>query len=52
MGFGVERSSFSPDKRYGVLAPDSDHYDWTKHQNKFSIHRSGRRRWTLSQLLD
>ena len=33
-GFGVERSSLSPDKRYGVLAPDSDHYDWKQHQNK------------------
>jgi hypothetical protein len=29
-GFGVERSSLSPDKRYGVLVPaDFDHYDET-----------------------
>ena len=41
-GFGVERSSFSPDKRYGVLAPDSDHYDWTKHQNKLVEVNTGR----------
>ena len=41
-GFGVKRSSLSPDKRYGVLAPDSDHYDWTKHQNKLVEVNTGR----------
>jgi hypothetical protein len=41
-GFGVERSSLSPDKRYGVLAPDSDHYDETKHQNKLVEVETGR----------
>lgn len=41
-GFGIERSSLSPDKRYGVLAPDSDHYDWTKHQNKLVEVNTGR----------
>ena len=41
-GFGVERSSLSPDKRYGVLAPDSDHYDETKHQNKLVEVNTGR----------
>ncbi len=42
-GFGVVRSSLSPDKRYGVLAPaDFDHYDETKHQNKLVEVNSGR----------
>ena len=42
-GFGVVRSSLSPDKRYGVLAPaDFDHYDDTKHQNKLVEVNSGR----------
>ena len=42
-GFGVVRSSLSPDKRYGVLAPaDFDHYDETKHQNKFVEVDTGR----------
>ena len=41
-GFGVERSSLSPDKRYGVLAPDSDHYDWKQHQNKLVEVNTGR----------
>jgi hypothetical protein len=41
-GFGVERSSLSPDKRYGVLAPDSDHYDEAKHQNKLVEVETGR----------
>ena len=41
-GFGVERSSLSPAKRYGVLAPDSDHYDWKKHQNKLVEVNTGR----------
>jgi len=41
-GFGVERSSLSPDKRYGVLAPDSDHYDENKHQNKLVEVNTGR----------
>ena len=41
-GFGVEPSSLSPDKRYGVLAPDADHYDWTKHQNKLVEVNTGR----------
>jgi len=43
-GFGVVRSSLSPDKRYGVLAPaDLDHYDETKHQNKLVEVNTGRR---------
>ena len=43
-GFGVVRSSLSPDKRYGVLAPaDFDHYDETKHQNKLVEVNTGRR---------
>ena len=42
-GFGVVRSSLSPDKRYGVLAPaDFDHYDETKHQNKLVEVNTGR----------
>jgi hypothetical protein len=42
-GFGVVRSSLSPDKRYGVLAPaDFDHYDETKHQNKLVEVDTGR----------
>jgi hypothetical protein len=41
-GFGVVPSSLSPDKRYGVLAPDSDHYDETKHQNKLVEVNTGR----------
>jgi len=42
-GFGVERSSLSPDKRYGVLVPaDFDHYDETKHQNKLVEVETGR----------
>ena len=42
-GFGVVRSSLSPDKRYGVLVPaDSDHYDETKHQNKVVEVNTGR----------
>ena len=37
-GFAVMRSSLSPDKHYGVLAPvDFDHYDETKHQNKLDF---------------
>jgi hypothetical protein len=42
-GFGVERSSLSPDKRYGVLVPvDFDHYDDTKPQNKIFEVKTGR----------
>jgi hypothetical protein len=42
-GFGVVRSSLSPDKRYGVLAPaDFDHYDETTHQNKLVEVNTGR----------
>jgi hypothetical protein len=42
-GFGVVRSSLSPDKRYGVLAPaDFDHYDEIKHQNKLVEVSTGR----------
>jgi hypothetical protein len=42
-GFGVERSSLSPDKRYGVLAPDLDHYDdAATDQNKLVEVKSGR----------
>jgi hypothetical protein len=42
-GFGVERSSLSPDKRYGVLAPDLDHYDdAATHQNKLVEVKTGR----------
>lgn len=42
-GFGVERSSLSPDKRYGVLVPaDFDHYDETKAQNKLVEVETGR----------
>ncbi len=42
-GFGVVRSSLSPDKRYGVLAPaDFDHYDETKQQNKLVEVNTGR----------
>jgi hypothetical protein len=42
-GFGVERSSLSPDKRYGVLVPaDFDHYDESKHQNKLVEVETGR----------
>src|SRR5438067_2701715 len=42
-GFGVVRSSLSPDKRYGVLAAaDFDHYDETKHQNKLVEVNTGR----------
>jgi hypothetical protein len=42
-GFGVVRSSLSPDKRYGVLAPaDFDHYDEAKHQNKLVEVNTGR----------
>jgi hypothetical protein len=42
-GFGVVRSSLSPDKRYGVLVPaDFDHYDETKHQNKLVEISTGR----------
>jgi len=42
-GFGVERSSLSPDKRYGVLVPvDFDHYDDTKPQNELVEVESGR----------
>jgi hypothetical protein len=41
-GFGVVPSSLSPDKRYGVLVPDSDHYDETKHQNKLVELNTGR----------
>ncbi len=42
-GFGVVRSSLSPDKRYGVLAPaDFDHYDETKHQNELVEVNTGR----------
>jgi hypothetical protein len=41
-GFGVVPSSLSPDKRYGMLAPDSDHYDWTKHQNELVEVNTGR----------
>jgi hypothetical protein len=42
-GFGVEPSSLSPDKRYGVLVPaDFDHYDETKPQNKLVEVETGR----------
>jgi len=42
-GFGVVRSSLSPDKRSGVLAPANfDHYDETKHQNKLVEVSTGR----------
>ena len=42
-GFGVERSSLSPDKRYGVLAPDLDHYDdAATDQNKLVEVKTGR----------
>jgi len=42
-GFGVVRSSLSPDKRSGVLAPaDVDHYDETKHQNELVEVNTGR----------
>src|SRR6266496_6452315 len=42
-GFGVERSSLSPDKRYGVLVPaDFDHYDDTKPQNELVEVNTGR----------
>ena len=42
-GFGVERSSVSPDKHYGVLVPaDFDHYDEIKHQNKLVQVNTGR----------
>jgi hypothetical protein len=42
-GFAVERSSLSPDKRYGVLVPvDFDHYDNTKPQNKLVEVETGR----------
>src|SRR5438093_7353448 len=42
-GFGVERSSLSADKRYGVLVPaDFDHYDDTKPQNEFVEVNTGR----------
>jgi hypothetical protein len=42
-GFGVERSSLSPDKRYGVLVPaDFDHYDDSKSQNKLVEVETGR----------
>jgi hypothetical protein len=42
-GFGVVRSSLSPDKRYGVLAPaDFDHHDETTHQNKLVEVNTGR----------
>lgn len=42
-GFAVMRSSLSPDKHYGVLAPvDFDHYDETKHQNKLVEVETGR----------
>jgi hypothetical protein len=42
-GFGVERSSLSPDKRYGVLVPaDFDHYDDSKPQNKLVEVETGR----------
>jgi hypothetical protein len=42
-GFGVEPSSLSPDKRYGVLVPaDFDRYDETKPQNKLVEVETGR----------
>src|SRR5438874_11476243 len=42
-GFGVERSSHSPDKSYGVLVPaDFDHYDETKPQNELVEVNTGR----------
>jgi hypothetical protein len=42
-GFGIERSSLSPDKRYGVLVPaDFDHYDESKPQNKLVEVETGR----------
>jgi hypothetical protein len=42
-GFGVERSSLSPDKRYGVLVPmDFDHYDEAEHLNKVVEVNTGR----------
>jgi len=42
-GFGVARSSLSPDKRYGVLAPvDLDQYDETKGENKLVEVKTGK----------
>jgi hypothetical protein len=42
-GFGVERSSISPNKRYGVLVPlDFDHYDDSRPQNELVEIESGR----------
>jgi hypothetical protein len=42
-GFGVEKSSVSPDGRYGVLVPlDFDHFDEDAHQNKLVEIKTGR----------
>jgi hypothetical protein len=42
-GFGVARSSLSPDKRYGVLAPAIlDQYDETKGENKLVEVKTGK----------
>ena len=42
-GFAVPVSTFSPDKRYGVLAPDLDHYnDAATQQNKLVEVKTGR----------
>ena len=42
-GFAVPVSTLSPDKRYGVLAPDLDHYDdAATQQNKLVEVKTGR----------
>jgi hypothetical protein len=41
-GFGVVKSSLSPDGRYGVLAPDWDHYEDGQPQNKLVEVKTGR----------
>ncbi len=42
-GFGVEKSSVSPDGRYGVLVPlDFDHFDENEHENKLVEIKTGR----------
>jgi len=41
-GFTVPASTLSPDGRYGVLVPDSDHYDEARPQNKVVEVAAGR----------
>lgn len=41
-GFSIPKNTLSPDGRYGVLVPDLEHYDCTKHQNQLIEVNSGK----------